>query len=212
MITCIPGWATTKEIWNNLNLPKKEPIEWWNSPPQKTDLCIGWSLGGQIALQMASLKQCRACVLIATTPRQLEDTNFVGAPPAILEGMAKGLQHDRAAVLNRFFLTNLYPNKEADLHTHLCQEAEKIETKTLLSGLSLLQTTDLRESLSTIDCPCLILHGTDDAITPFVCAEYLAQHLPDAKLVAISEAGHALPITHLQEVQKHIQDFLNDLG
>jgi len=212
MITCIPGWAITKEIWNNLHLPKKEAIEWWDQPPQKTDVCIGWSLGGQIALQMASQKQCHACVLIATTPRQLEDTNFIGAPAAILEGMAQGLQYDRKAVLKQFFRTNLYPNKEADLHEHLCQESEKINTQTLLTGLSLLQTTDLRDRLASIDCPCLILHGTDDAITPFVSGEYLAQHLSNAKLVSISGAGHALPITHLQEMSQHIQEFLDDLG
>jgi class 3 adenylate cyclase/pimeloyl-ACP methyl ester carboxylesterase len=49
---------------------------------------------------------------------------------------------------------------------------------------------DVRSLLSTVAVPALVVHATGDQITPFACGQYLAEHLPDATLLALDYAAH----------------------
>jgi pimeloyl-ACP methyl ester carboxylesterase len=50
---------------------------------------------------------------------------------------------------------------------------------------------DLSEQVHEIRCPTLIVHGTDDGLSPGVNAEELAGLIPDAHLVWMNKVGHA---------------------
>jgi len=50
---------------------------------------------------------------------------------------------------------------------------------------------DLSQRVHEIHCPTLILHGTDDGLSPGVNAEELARLIPDARLVWMNQVGHA---------------------
>ena len=50
---------------------------------------------------------------------------------------------------------------------------------------------DLGDQLAEIHCPVLILHGTDDRLSPMVNAERLANHLPNAALQFMDGVGHS---------------------
>ena len=66
---------------------------------------------------------------------------------------------------------------------------------------------DVREDLKNIDIPVLIVHGQDDKLIDVENAEYLQQHLPDARLITIAESGHGFIHTWPQ-VSRHILSFL----
>jgi len=214
MITCISGWATTEKVWQPLSLPEHTSLKWsdcLNSPPTLEGICIGWSIGGMIALQAAQHSQLKACVLISTTPRQIEDSGFAGVPLETAQGMLHALQENRKALLEQFFTMNLFPNRDLQLHRTLCEQARSIEQSALEQGLSFLQQIDLRKTLGTIEIPTLVIHGTEDVITPFTSAEYLVRSMPNARLSAIEGAGHAALITHAREVSNAIGEFINGL-
>jgi len=212
MITFISGWATTSKNYSSfLTELEVQSVEWSqlldsDELLRETSICIGWSIGGIMALKATQKYQFEKCVLISTTPRQLEDDNFPGVPLEVAQGLEQGIQYAREDTLKQFCTMNLHPSREH--FKDLYKEALSIDPELLLKGLQFLQHADLRKELSHITLPTLILHGTEDAITPFSSAQYLQSHLPNATLIPIDGAGHALPITHAKEVASHIQEFL----
>jgi class 3 adenylate cyclase len=52
------------------------------------------------------------------------------------------------------------------------------------------ESIDVRSILPTISVPTLVVHATGDQTVPFECAEYLARHIPNARLVPLDYAGH----------------------
>jgi pimeloyl-ACP methyl ester carboxylesterase len=49
---------------------------------------------------------------------------------------------------------------------------------------------DLREQLSAIAQPVLIVHGRDDMLVPAADAVWLSRQLPDAQLEVFEDTGH----------------------
>lgn len=66
---------------------------------------------------------------------------------------------------------------------------------------------DLAHKLGRIQQPSLILHGSADVIAPLEGARWMAQTLPNAKLVVVEGAGHVPTVTRAGEVAKAIADF-----
>lgn len=69
---------------------------------------------------------------------------------------------------------------------------------------------DTSARLQNIPHPTLILHGTDDRLSPGANALYLVQHLPNARLHWLPEVGHSPNAEEPQRFHKEIQDFLDE--
>jgi pimeloyl-ACP methyl ester carboxylesterase len=67
---------------------------------------------------------------------------------------------------------------------------------------------DSHETASTVEAPCLVIVGEEDALTPPAEARDLAAHLPIGKLVEIPEAGHLSPLEQPQRVIEELFLFL----
>ncbi|MGH2695247.1 MAG: alpha/beta fold hydrolase [Actinomycetota bacterium] len=69
---------------------------------------------------------------------------------------------------------------------------------------------DLHELLGEITCPALVIHGTEDVAISMDKAEALCAGLPGRKGVVRIEGGsHACNLTHPDEVNAALRDFLN---
>src|SRR5947207_2606282 len=68
---------------------------------------------------------------------------------------------------------------------------------------------DLRPRLAEINCPALVLHGTEDPI-PFRYAEELARLLPNARLVRLDGCGHVPYIECPEPFFAALRAFLDD--
>ena len=68
---------------------------------------------------------------------------------------------------------------------------------------------DLRARLREIDVPVILLHGTEDTLLPRDCARQLQAGLPRAELRWVEGAGHALPVTHGEEIRAAVQDLVS---
>jgi pimeloyl-ACP methyl ester carboxylesterase len=66
---------------------------------------------------------------------------------------------------------------------------------------------DLRNELSHISQPTLILHGEADGIVPVEQAHHLSEILPNARLSVLPGAGHVPTLTRPQEVAHEIINF-----
>ena len=56
----------------------------------------------------------------------------------------------------------------------------------------------------------LVVAGERDTLTPLPASHYLAEHLPDARLVTIKGAAHAPFLSHPDEFMKHLTSFLHE--
>ncbi len=66
---------------------------------------------------------------------------------------------------------------------------------------------DARADLARIQCPTLIINGTDDVLTPGYLSDALQAGIPKAQLQLISDAGHMLPFEKPQQLVACIRDF-----
>jgi len=73
--------------------------------------------------------------------------------------------------------------------------------------LECLGVVRLKDRLSEIQQPTLVIHGDRDVIAPIADSQYLAQKLPCAKLVTLAGAGHVPTVTRPIEVVSAIEEF-----
>lgn len=66
----------------------------------------------------------------------------------------------------------------------------------------------LPETVAPVRVPVLAIHGTGDRVVPFHHAERLAQAMPEAELMTITEGEHVALFTHLDAVRARVADFL----
>lgn len=71
---------------------------------------------------------------------------------------------------------------------------------------------DLRDKISTITTPALILVGAEDKMTPVKYSEYLQEHLAQASTEVIPTAGHMVMLEQPFDVNMAIDTFLHTLG
>jgi pimeloyl-ACP methyl ester carboxylesterase len=72
----------------------------------------------------------------------------------------------------------------------------------------LAQIDELSLAAGQVSSPTLIVHGTADALVPFEQSETLADQIAGATLHAVENADHMMPITHRDELNSIIGDFL----
>ena len=167
---------------------------------------LGWSLGGQVAIQAAlgSPQRVSGLSLLAATPCFVQADDWDCAMPLkTFHAFADALGADANATLLRFLGLQV---KGADharetlklLRAEIAQRPT-VTVEGLQQGLDLLLNNDLRAELSALTCPTHWLFGTRDTLVPPAMAERLVDYLPSAQYEAISGAGHAPFLSHPQE-------------
>ena len=72
-------------------------------------------------------------------------------------------------------------------------------------------TFDVIERLSTIKAPTLIISGTADQLTPPKYAAFMAEKIPNARLVSVPEAGHMVMLEAEASVTREVEAFVREL-
>lgn len=177
----------------------------------------GWSLGGQVALRWAQRypEQVGRLVLVSSTPCFVQQADWPCAMSAdTLAAFSAALQQDYAQTLRRFLALQVRGGEQerellASLRRLLPSRGEP-DLAALQSGLEILRDVDLRDALPQISQPSLVIAGVRDTLTPLIASQYLAAHLPAARLAAFEGAAHASFLSHPDEFVKHVAGFLHE--
>jgi pimeloyl-[acyl-carrier protein] methyl ester esterase len=184
--------------------------------PEKVHVC-GWSLGGQVALEMARLfpDRIERLILTAATPCF---TAREGWPCAVQREMllefAAALEADYEGTLKRFLA--LQARGDAEVKTVLKRLREILFTRgrpdvqTLRAGLNILLESDLRGRVAAVKTPTLLLHGERDLLTPLGAARWLVEEIGGARLEVLPGAAHAPFLSHPEEFTEIVTGFLHD--
>lgn len=165
--------------------------------PEKSIVC-GWSLGGQIAIELAlrSPLHVKKLVLVSTTPCFVKRPDWPwGVESRFLQLFMENLHLNYRMTINRFLTLQINGGRDvthtlAQLRDHFF-ERDRPDYEALKKGLMMLHANDMRKKLSHIEQPVLLLHGENDVITHPFAAQWMDQQLKNSKLVLFPHCGHA---------------------
>jgi len=175
----------------------------------------GWSLGGLIALHAAATRPARvpALALLCANARFVRGADWrYGVSPEIFRDFATGLRADYRATLDRFIALEAFGSDHAKaeirtLRDDLFARGEPA-ADVLADGLDLLEHTDLRDVLPTLNVPSAWLAGRRDRLVDPRAMHEAAALAPRATLHVFEHAGHAPFLTHADEVAAQLAAFL----
>ena len=79
----------------------------------------------------------------------------------------------------------------AELRRMFVARCQGLPRETILGFYDPDPSVDVTPILGSIGVPVLVAHGREDRIGDFAAAEYIAAHLPDARLYAFEGKGHS---------------------
>lgn len=171
---------------------------------------LGWSLGGQIALAMATAhpERVKQLILIASTPKFVAAEDWQhGLNEHIFAQFSAALQQDQQQVLQRFLALQAHGAGQRGKTLETLSQAMSAQLPTLAAlqqGLRLLETLDQRADLSCLTLPVKVLLGEKDTLIPNSLATTLPTLLPAIKVKVIANAGHAPFISQPVETAQFI--------
>jgi pimeloyl-[acyl-carrier protein] methyl ester esterase len=181
----------------------------------ETAAWLGWSLGGLVALDVANRypHKVTRLVLVDSTPRFVQNADWQPAmPPDVFNQFAVSLENDYRATVLRFLSLQAGNDDEGrrlikTLRGEIFARGEP-DPQSLAHGLALLAHSDLRQAVSGIATPVLVIQGQHDRLVPPAAGVWLAATLPQARLETIDSAGHAPFLSHPQRFLNTLRGFL----
>lgn len=180
---------------------------------------VGFSMGGgEVARYVSTYGEGRlhSVVLAAAVTPYLQQTDDNPDGPLtrdLAEQMHSGLENDRDTFFDQF--TTQFFSVGDDLKVTEVQRQEAIamcrmaDQKAALACLEAFGTTDFREDLTKVTVPTLVLHGEGDGTVPFAGSGARTHAaIPHSELVAVPDAPHGLNVSHAEEFNTALLDFL----
>ena len=185
------------------------------SPISNRYSLLGWSLGGQIALDLAAAMpaQIDKLVLVATTPRFVATPDWpYGMKLEVITKMATQLREDYQQTVRDFLDLQVRGSMDGtsvvEQMRHALSVHGEAQPEALEAGLNTLATSDLRPTLPHVRTPTLVIAGQNDRITAPGASRVLATALPDARYVEMRRAAHAPFLSHRKEFIAVLEQFL----
>jgi len=155
-------------------------------------ILLGWSLGGLLAINIATKIKISKLILVASTPRFVRSDNWpYGIDENNFRQFSDALQLNLTKGLKRF--VSLQTQDKNQLKA-LNQSIEKFpaSTKALNQGLEILLTTDLVDEFNQLKIPKKVILGNHDTLVPYQISNWYDK----AKLKTQAlNTGH-LPFLH----------------
>jgi pimeloyl-[acyl-carrier protein] methyl ester esterase len=181
-------------------------------PPGST--VLGWSMGGMFAqrLALAFPERVHRLILLSTTPRFVRAWDWPhGVAAHALESFAEGLRTDYRKTISQFLALQSLGSTHARTHIHQLRErlfAKPVPSHVdLSSGLTFLQSADLRPMAHRIAQPTLVMAGARDALTPVGASQWLANTLSNVTLDVLDDGAHALFLSHPEHFTDRVTNF-----
>lgn len=185
----------------------------------KDVILVGFSMGGGEVVRYltdhGSDRIAKAALISSIIPLvPQKDDNPDGVPADELEGIMQALKSDRVGFLADF-LENFYSFDDtkdniSDEHIHYdWTVAAYASPRATIKAAEAWATTDFRPELKNVTVPTLIIHGDDDNIVPIETAgDQAAKGIANNEYHVIKGGPHGLTVTHREQVNKLLIDFL----
>lgn len=186
------------------------------SPPSA--VFLGWSLGGQLAMVLASQHPSRVAALITvcSNPCFVARGDWPGMPEADFASFSEGFRTDPVAALRRFDSLQVSGSESPRAGRRQLQKLQrKPASDSLQQGLTWLETLDLRTALPEINLPQLHLLAEHDELVPVELERsmgHLLSRAPNVDVRLLKGSSHVATLDVPLQLAQHTQDFLTDAG
>lgn len=214
----LPGYAETTPLANDQAEALVDSLMQEVTQPVAL---VGWSLGAMLAMLAAKRHPAKIShlILFASTPSFVSRHDWPhGVAPTLVNAFVEQLAHSPTATLKNFITLFNKGDQHArrltrDLTSTLIPDngsPKQPSLATLQAGLSLLAELDYRQVATTIQQPCLLLHGQRDSLMPVSAAAWLAHAMQHAQLVILPLAAHAPFLSDPEYCAARIAHFLHE--
>jgi pimeloyl-[acyl-carrier protein] methyl ester esterase len=217
----IPGHGQTKEEFRDFSFSAYTILYALDNYLKEPYCLLGWSMGGQIALEMLKQKSAHKCddpgcghnpigslILISSTPKFVNSDDFpVGMNKAVFNKFKKGLKDSPEKTMSDFYHLMFSDNEDLSLYLSGIQ-TQTPSHNTLLNSMESFEKSDERNVLPKISVPTLIITGDSDAIIDPKASMFLSQEIKNSTLKVFKGAGHAPHLTREKEVADEIREFI----
>jgi pimeloyl-ACP methyl ester carboxylesterase len=204
----ISGWATGNEVWEEVSrgIPDPEHLCWntvllgeFTLP----DPCIlaGWSLGGQLAMDLSERPEVRGLVLVSSMTCLVMGEERPGIEPERCSMITRMLSRSRIGYLTSFFREC---GASPAMVRRLLDSSERFSMDELVAGLAVMFN---HVAAPSPFIPARVIHGTEDRIVPYETAGYLiSSAFRSAGLVTVENGGHGLPFSEAETVIRVVNE------
>ena len=180
---------------------------------------VGHSTGGGEVTRYigrhGTSRVARAVLVGAIPPLMLKtDANPGGLPIEAFDEIRAGLTTDRSQFYEDLSAPFYGANRDGSTVSQGVRDAFWLMSmqaglKGAYDCVKAFSETDLTEDLKRFDVPTLIVHGDDDQIVPIADSALLSSKIvPEATLKVYPGAPHGLPLTHKDEFNADLLEFL----
>lgn len=163
----------------------------------------GHSMGGGIALQYALMypEKTRGLVLVCTGATMWVNPEFM-----------EELRRDHVEALRKFVgRYGLSKSSPPQVLEQILSQARRCSKEVAVADFQACHVFDVRERLSEIKAPTLVVVGEEDKLTPIKLSRFLHENIPNSELVVVKNAGHFPMLESPNELNKAIEKFLTKL-
>jgi len=243
-LVLLHGWGSNREIWRSLlaplrpwanitlvDLPGCAPGCDLDVQPQLAQVLaaildcsptkavyLGWSLGGQLAVELAARhpERVAAVITLCSNPRFVATTDWPGMDASRFSAFRAAVMTDPGGALRRFdSLQTAGARQPRRLLRQLPRQGRERASLQLLAGLQWLATLDQRIRLPALTQPQLHLLAEHDGLLPAGLERSLNALLlntPSARVQVLAAASHVAPLDAPDTVAREIRLFLADAG
>jgi non-heme chloroperoxidase len=180
---------------------------------------VGFSMGGGEVARYVSRHgtgRLHSVVFASAVPPYLlksEDNPDGPLTEEFADELRGGVEEDRDAFFDEFTKNFFSADDELKVSDEQRQEAVKqckqSNQEAVLGCMKAWGTTDFREDLESIDIPTLVIHGDSDVIVPFEgSGKRTHEAIEDSELVVIEDGPHGVNVSHADEFNSALLEFL----
>jgi 3-oxoadipate enol-lactonase len=165
----------------------------------------GLSMGGMIGMFLGANAPDRfhKIVLSNTAAKIGTSETWNARIKAVREG---GMQGVAGSVVERW-LTPGYRADHADATASLVAVLESANAEGYIANCAAVRDADLRDKLSAVQVPTLVLAGAYDPATPSAAGRFVAEHIPGARFAEVS-AAHLSNMEAREDFNRTVMQFL----
>ncbi|MFH1709707.1 MAG: alpha/beta fold hydrolase [bacterium] len=217
----IPGHGQTKEEFRDFAFSAYTISYALDNYLKEPYALLGWSMGGQIALEMYKQKSIHNCndehcshdpigslILISSTPKFVESDDFpVGMNKAIFSKFKKGIKDKPDETMDGFYSMIFSGNEDGSKFVpELKKQTPPLAV--LTECMESFELSDERDVLSKITVPTLIMTSDEDEIVSPKASMYMSQEIRNSALKIFKGNSHAPHLTREEEVIDEISKFI----
>lgn len=237
-IIFIHGWAMNKDVFKPFfkkldknkyqllffDLPEMDENDAWeNCINQISDTIqdfnfdsfdlFGWSLGGQVAIEICRLNMTKVkkIILASSTPLFVNNDFWkFGLNEVIFENFAKSIMYDQKKTLINFFNLQLLgqENKKTILKYLTNYVAtQNLNINSLKFYLSHMKNNNFLTFMDNINCDIHLIAGDQDKIVPIESQTFMQKNIRNVKTTLfINKASHVPFLSHPEECATYLDD------